>query len=61
MKAGRTLSKQGDQDASLYFIITGQMQVLQQVVGNEKEEVSRCKDKCWYLGALQPRELKEEI
>jgi hypothetical protein len=39
VKAGRTLISQGDQDSSLFFVVTGQLQVLQQVVGKETEEV----------------------
>ena len=39
IKTGYTLLKQGDQDASLYFVVTGQLQVQQQMVGNEYEQV----------------------
>ncbi|CAH1787531.1 unnamed protein product, partial [Owenia fusiformis] len=38
LRSGRALTKQGDQDASLVFVVTGTLQVLQQVVGNENEE-----------------------
>ena len=40
VKAGRTLIAQGDSDSSLFFVVTGQLQVQQQVVGKENEEVS---------------------
>lgn len=36
--AGTTLIKQGDQECNLYFVVTGQLEVLQQMVGNESEQ-----------------------
>ncbi|XP_064650048.1 patatin-like phospholipase domain-containing protein 7 [Lineus longissimus] len=40
-RAGVILTKQGDQDASLYFVVTGNLQCAQQVVGHqEKEQIS---------------------
>ncbi|XP_021366995.1 patatin-like phospholipase domain-containing protein 7 isoform X3 [Mizuhopecten yessoensis] len=38
IKAGTTLIKQGDQDASLIFLITGNLLILQQVVGAKEKE-----------------------
>ena len=37
---GTVLTKQGEQDASMVFVVTGTLQVLQQVVGHEDESVS---------------------
>ncbi|XP_013380696.1 patatin-like phospholipase domain-containing protein 7, partial [Lingula anatina] len=39
-EAGTVLVKQGDQDATLMFVVTGSLQVIQQVVGKETEETS---------------------
>lgn len=38
--AGTELIRQGEQDAMLIFVVTGSLQVLQQMVGHEKQEVT---------------------
>lgn len=38
LKGGQTLIKQGDQDASLTFVVCGGVYVLQQMIGDEKKE-----------------------
>ncbi|KAL5008772.1 hypothetical protein ScPMuIL_014353 [Solemya velum] len=38
LKAGAVLIRQGDQDASLVFVVSGKMQVLQQIVGESSKE-----------------------
>ncbi|CAC5379096.1 NTE [Mytilus coruscus] len=38
IKGGQTIIKQGDQDASLIFVVTGLLNVVQQMIGDEKKE-----------------------
>lgn len=37
-RAGSVLQKQGDQDSSLFFIVTGTLNVLQNLIGHEEKE-----------------------
>ncbi|XP_063429612.1 patatin-like phospholipase domain-containing protein 7 [Mytilus trossulus] len=38
MKGGHSIIRQGDQDASLIFVVTGSLNVVQQMIGDEKKE-----------------------
>jgi lysophospholipid hydrolase len=38
VRTGKTLIRQGEEENSLYFIVSGQLDIMQQTVGNESEE-----------------------
>ncbi|VDI21145.1 lysophospholipid hydrolase [Mytilus galloprovincialis] len=38
IKGGHSIIRQGDQDASLIFVVTGSLNVVQQMIGDEKKE-----------------------